>query len=208
MRPRLARRGERRNVFFRVAELVQLQCGPGSLAGENESQLHRRNPATRASMRPRLARRGEPNDATTVVATTRSFNAAPARTPGRTSTRVKARRDVDMLQCGPGSLAGENPTLTGGSQQSGFTKLQCGPGSLAGENSAGLRALSSRFLCFNAAPARSPGRTSTRIPRISRSEKLQCGPGSLAGENRERWPDDGIRTHSFNAAPARSPGRT
>src|SRR5579884_4214011 len=108
MRPRLARRGERRNVFFRVAELVQLQCGPGSLAGENESQLHRRNPATRASMRPRLARRGEPNDATTVVATTRSFNAAPARSPGRTSTRVKARRDVDMLQCGPGSLAGEN----------------------------------------------------------------------------------------------------
>src|SRR5260370_15802047 len=61
--------------------------------------------------------------------------------------------------------------------------LQCGPGSLAGEDAVTLDADLSNVTGFNAAPARSPGRTTASTGDNLKILKLQCGPGSLAGED-------------------------
>src|SRR5579884_3184245 len=111
MRPRLARRGELLWMAFPQSTLQRLQCGPGSLAGENLTAIRRALGCRLASMRPRLARRGELSNGITLCfrchkasmrprlarrgerdalnkagATRDSFNAAPARSPGRTQT--------------------------------------------------------------------------------------------------------------------------
>src|SRR5579884_4112922 len=181
-------------------------------------------------MRPRLARRGELIFPVFFSKRRQSFNAAPARSPGRT----------DMLSC----------------SRSSDWRLQCGPGSLAGENIERHCFLESLSRRFNAAPARSPGRTfrwrigaesakfASMRPRLARRGELegsdakarptaasmrprlarrgerrwtryawcsrlelQCGPGSLAGENVGVCGQAG-HSPRFNAAPARSPGRT
>src|SRR5579884_1423797 len=181
MRPRLARRGElgkARTPFFK-ARMLQcgpgslagenrltniasydqngLQCGPGSLAGENLCGANPWWPRRGASMRPRLARRGEP------------LSVPPDNGP------------VEELQCGPGSLAGEN--LVG--QFAGRRKVWASMrprlarrGELVDPSLPPKNAGS-----FNAAPARSPGRTILAPKNGGRKGRLQCGPGSLAGEN-------------------------
>src|SRR5579884_341145 len=192
MRPRLARRGEplrpatarSRPLCFnaaparspgRTALLLALslpaqalQCGPGSLAGENFVRFGWLCGRWRASMRPRLARRGERDRLRHGYAGEESFNAAPARSPGRTSRRRTLQRRGLELQCGPGSLAGENSSTRFVSIPD--RRLQCGPGSLAGENPRILAGPDGRDAGFNAAPARSPGRTRT-LPRSSAHER-------------------------------------
>src|SRR5579884_3933226 len=100
------------------------------------------------------------------------------------------------LQCGPGSLAGENLIGQPTPDAELFT-LQCGPGSLAGENARSTTIPRNCARCFNAAPARSPGRTWRLLLTAPNIESLQCGPGSLAGENRSTA---GNRCHSWEAS--------
>src|SRR5579884_1173993 len=139
-----------------------------------------------------------------------SFNAAPARSPGRTAlpTRLSsagggasmrprlARRGELSVRCeldtdGDASMRprlarrGELVSLLLSSLT--VKSLQCGPGSLAGENSASVCLESSSGRSFNAAPARSPGRTNISSLFLEAATKLQCGPGSLAGENRHAF---------------------
>src|SRR5438309_2181265 len=86
-----------------------------------------------------------------------AFNAAPARSPGVTE---KVLQDISCevyLQCGPGSLAGDD--LAGFTGVRRTTSLQCGPGSLAGDDAARWQQRHWPYNAFNAAPARSPGMT-------------------------------------------------
>src|SRR5579884_2323725 len=117
MRPRLARRGE-------LPAFVGPTVGPKSF-----NAAPARSP-------------GRTSTASFSVSTgCWGFNAAPARSPGRTSTAISPRAALGVLQCGPGSLAGENKASRQFAET--FEKmLQCGPGSLAGENPGiGLKAL-------------------------------------------------------------------
>jgi len=92
MRPRLARRGEPKikpqpdDVFVLASMRPRL-----ARRGEPPPSASRRETLDRASMRPRLARRGElPSRASTGQPNER-FNAAPARSPGRTAYRAAVR---------------------------------------------------------------------------------------------------------------------
>src|SRR5579884_3366763 len=255
MRPRLARRGERdadelpdtSSQGFNAAparspgrtteagngtlQAALLQCGPGSLAGENCSIVSALSPRTSASMRPRLARRGELRAVGVALRQMARFNAAPARSPGRTGSLAARLRRRGELQCGPGSLAGENfaaanatttgtrasmrPRLArrGEPERYRVRPLMSGEASMRprlarrGELPTNSKA-SAPGKSFNAAPARSPGRTLPSGRELRYRDVLQCGPGSLAGENVAAHEHNRRGSAGFNAAPARSPGRT
>ena len=108
-----------------------------------------------------------------------------------------------VLQCGHGPKTVENARPLVGIVARG---LQCGHGPKAVENSESLqifRRLS--WICFNAATARRPWRTST-YGSCDRVHRLQCGHGPKTVENP-------ASAHvappvSFNAATARRPWRT
>src|SRR5579884_414449 len=113
-------------------------------------------------MRPRLARRGEPGVIHAFILLSLCFNAAPARSPGRTvdlspvpcllhrfnaaPARSPGRTRAVLLEDAQTMPASMRPRLAcrgepvelsgdGGAEE----ELQCGPGSLAGENARFLR---------------------------------------------------------------------
>src|SRR5579884_4152206 len=157
--------------------IERLQCGPGSLAGENG--CHDVFPDTDCNC----------------------FNAAPARSPGRTfvcpdgqeegfacaSMRPRLARRGELLfvptakkraspalQCGPGSLAGENRGTNEGcrlSREASMRPRLARRGELARRrnNCAGVTS-------FNAAPARSPGRTLALVLRLLHQQPASMRP--------------------------------
>src|SRR5579884_4067 len=234
MRPRLARRGEPPWSRTSLSNSKPLQCGPGSLAGENHRDGNKNrllpysfNAAPARSPGRTKARRLLPLPP-------KCFNAAPARSPGRTQTarllparrlqasmrpRLARRGELHhlipqedifcggfKLQCGPGSLAGENRFVQKRTSRNQYASmrprlarrgelrsplelpaidaaLQCGPGSLAEEN---LR-LCKLLTVFTQASMRPRlarrGEPRWQVGHPRRQDALQCGPGSLAGEN-------------------------
>src|SRR5579884_1481129 len=231
MRPRLARRGEPETAIRANVREVVLQCGPGSLAGENFSSPLLPTPQDKASMRPRLARRGELCILGRLRRWLKSFNAAPARSPGRTKDVSKVVL-VAAASMRP-RLARRGERRKSSSSFSWRKTLQCGPGSLAGENPwhrsntarwqrASMRPrLARRGELKVVAGDYSPEQLASMRPRLARRGEpptlalrlLLAAVASMRprlarrGEREPSW-NGGWRKSSFNAAPARSPGRT
>src|SRR5205823_1197790 len=106
----------------------------------------------------RRIRRGERRPPRRRARPRRSFNAATANSPWRTTAELAAaRRLYKALQCGHGEFAVENTSAATTSPRS-----------------------PSRF---NAATANSPWRTTLKMNRGSERILLQCGHGEFAVEN-------------------------